>query len=129
MTAKGRIGVIIPMITDSLNAELLDGIYSQAKKLGYDVLVFTNATNSMREFPLTDYVKGEENIFSLAEAAELDGILFAAGCFFNPDLIERIMNALKKHGIRVPEDIHVTGYDGSMNASLHEPILSCQRQG
>ena len=246
MTAKGRIGVIIPMVTDTLNSELLGGIYDQAKKLGYDVLVFTNATNSMREFPLTDYVKGEENIFSLAETAELDGVLLAAGCFFNPELVERIMDrlekltipclvlelmqerfpyiypsqregirritrhliedhgcrrlhcltgikgsieaeerleafleimaeygsptdestytygdfwkisaqqmaeriangemerpegivcasdnmalslcdALKKHGIRVPEDIRVTGYDGSMNASLHEPVLS-----
>ncbi len=246
MTAKGRIGVIIPMITETLNADMLGGVYDQAKKLGYDVLVFTNATNSMQGFPLTDYVKGEENIFSLAEIAELDGILFAAGCFFNPELIERIMNALekqntpclvlehmqerfpyiyppqkegmkqvvrhlieehgckrlhcltgikgsfeaeerleaflevmaeyglptdestytygdfwkisaqemaeriakgemerpecvvcagdimalslcdalKKHGIRVPEDIRVTGYDGGINASLHEPVLS-----
>lgn len=99
MTASGRIGVLIPAVRDALDADLLKGIHTQAKKLGYDVLVFTNASNSLKEYPLTDYVKGEENIYALAEAAQLDGMLFAAGRFRNDELIERLLERLQKTNI------------------------------
>ena len=90
------IAVLMPAMTNTLYSNLLNGIYTQAKKLGYDVLVFTNASNSLKEHPLTEYVRGEENIYRLAEIAEFDGIILAAGCFLNPDLIERIIFRLEK---------------------------------
>ncbi len=91
-----KIGVLIPAVRSVLESNLLQGIHVQAKRMGYDVLVFTNSSNSLKEYPWTDYVKGEENIYRLAEAADLDGLIFAAGRFRNEDLIDRIMRRVEK---------------------------------
>ncbi|MBQ8725351.1 MAG: substrate-binding domain-containing protein [Oscillospiraceae bacterium] len=81
MKAVGRIGVLIPEIVASLDYELLYGIHAQAKKLGYDVLVFTDTFNAITEMYHTDYISGQENIYKLAMNGQLDGILFAAEHF------------------------------------------------
>ena len=90
MKAVGTIGVIIPAVIDSREADLLHEIQRKAFELGYDVIVLTNASNSLDSFELNDYVRGEEAIYTLLGKIQLDGILFAAGRFFSERVITNI---------------------------------------
>ncbi len=99
MIARGFIGVTIPIVNNKLDNELLDGIHMQAKELGYDVVVFTNATNPEKSQPHTDYIEGEENIYRLAEQVHLSGLLIAAGRFQDEDIAMRIVERIKPLGI------------------------------
>lgn len=81
MQCIGRIGVLVPEITDPLDYELLHGIQAQAFSLGYDVIVFSGIYNSQTEMQRDDYIKGLENIYNLIGKARLDGILYASDRF------------------------------------------------
>lgn len=96
MNQIGRIGVIIPEIVDPLDYELLDGIYMQAATLGYDVIIYTGIFNSQAEFQQDYYTSGLENIYSLICQSNLDGIIFAAERFRNPDVIDKIYHCLSQ---------------------------------
>ncbi len=100
MNAIGKIGVIMPEIVDPLDYELLDGIYGQAARLGYDIIVYTGIYNSQSEFQQDYYTDGLENIYSLICQSRLDGILFAGERFRNPDVIDKIYRCLSQ--IRIP---------------------------
>lgn len=96
MNAIGRIGVIMPEITDPLDYDLLRGVHSQAKALGYDVLVFTGIFNSHIELQQDAYVYGLENIYELVCKGRLDGVLYAASYFNNNQVSKRIYEFLKQ---------------------------------
>ncbi len=96
MNAIGRIGIIMPEITDPLDYDVIRGVYSQAKELGYDVLIFTGIYNSHLEFQQDAYVYGMENIYELICKGKLDGILYAASYFNNKKVSERIYEFLKQ---------------------------------
>ena len=102
MKSKRKIGVVIPAVADSLESELLSEIYNCASRLGYDIIVFTNSSNSLDSFLENDYIHGEEKIYELLGCAELDGILFAAGRFHSLRVIEYITSIIKKTGILEP---------------------------
>ncbi len=99
MDQTGRIGVIMPEIVDPLDYELLDGIYMQAEKLGYDIIIYTGIFNSQSEFQQDYYTDGLENIYSLICQSRLDGIIFAGERFRNPDVIEKIYRYLGQTSI------------------------------
>lgn len=99
MKSIGKIGVIIPAVTDPMESELLNEIYNHASPLGYDIIVFTNSSNSFDYFIQNDYVHGEEIIYELLKNVKLDGILFAAGRFHSSRVIRHISDIIKKTGI------------------------------
>lgn len=99
MKAIGKIGVIIPAVVDSLESELLNEIYNIACKSGYDIIVFTNSSNSLDSFAENEYVYGEKKIYELLSSVELDGILFAGGRFHSARVISYITEIIKKCGI------------------------------
>lgn len=99
MNAIGKIGVIIPAVTNSRNTDLLQEIYLQAEKLNYDVLVFTNSSNSETEIQQNNFAEGEENIYRLVSIAKLDGVIFVSGRFRNSTLINNIQYELKQLSI------------------------------
>ena len=101
MDSIGKIGIIMPEITDPLDYELLDGIYGQAEKLGYDVIVFTGVLNSMSDEKRDYYTEGFENIYSLICKSSLDGLIFAADRFRNEGLIHRIFDYIAQTDIPV----------------------------
>ena len=101
MNSIGKIGIIMPEITDPLDYELLDGIYGQAEKLGYDVIVFTGVLNSMSDEKRDYYTEGFENIYSLICKSSLDGLIFAADRFRNEGLIHRIFDYIAQTNIPV----------------------------
>lgn len=96
MKAIGKIGVIIPDIYDMLEQELIEGIYMQAKELGYDVLVFSDTCNAMPEYRHYPEIVGFYNIYQLPLLAELDGILFCAARFSDEVSRSQIYDDLQK---------------------------------
>ncbi|MBQ8298172.1 MAG: substrate-binding domain-containing protein [Ruminococcus sp.] len=96
MKAVGKIGVIIPEIFDSLDQELIQGIYMQAKELGYDVLIFCDTCNSAAEYSCYPEIIGHRNIYQLPLQAELNGILFYAPRFLDSACRDRIYDSLEK---------------------------------
>lgn len=99
MESIGRIGLIMPEITDPLDYELLGGVFSQAKELGYDVIVYTGVINSMSSEKRDKYIEGFENIYSLVCKSSLDGIIFAADRFRSELAQKEISNYIAQAGV------------------------------
>lgn len=87
MKAIGKIGIIIPEITDSLDFSVIDGMYSQARKLGYDLLLFTGIYNTHASQGYNEYRKALDNIYTLPQKAELDALILAGDRFVSEDII------------------------------------------
>lgn len=94
MDAIGKIGLIVPEINSSLDHEFVNGVYEQAKALGYDVIVYTGIFNSIRELRFDSYIAGLENIYTLICTQKLDGIIYAAERFHTDEIIEKIFDYL-----------------------------------
>ena len=52
---------------------IMDGIRSQCEKYDYDLCVFASSTHL--SFPHVNYMRGETNIYELANLDELDGVI------------------------------------------------------
>ena len=94
MNSIGKIGVLMPEFTDPQDYELLRGIRSEAKTLGYDVIVYCGIFNSQEEFQQDSYTRGLENIYTLVMQHQLDGVIFAAERFHNQALNAKIQQML-----------------------------------
>ena len=100
MEQRRRIGVIMPAITESLDAAYLEGIYRQVTACGYDVIVFTCSSNMQKMDMPTAYILAEESIYRLAAQTRLDGLIVAAGKYHNANVADRILEGLRS--IRFP---------------------------
>ena len=61
----GRFGLIVPEINSPLDYDFIDGAYSQAEKLGYDLIVYAGIYNSSRELRYDSYILQNLIIFLL----------------------------------------------------------------
>ncbi len=95
LTRRRKIGVIMPAITESLDASYLEDIYQQVSACGYDTVVFTCSSNMQKLDMPTDYILAEESIYRLAARTELDGLIVAAGKYHNAHVADRILKALR----------------------------------
>ena len=59
LTRRRKIGVIMPAITESLDASYLAGIYQQVSACGYDTVVFTCSSNMQKLDMPSDYILAE----------------------------------------------------------------------
>ena len=59
----------------------------------------------------------------LARGVEIDGVVAA-----NDEMATGAVDVLRKHGLRVPQDIPVTGFDDLMLARLGNPPLTTVAQ-
>lgn len=96
MQAIGKIGVIIPDVFDSLEQELIQGIYMYAKEIGYDVLVFCDTCNKNSEYSDFPEVKGYRNINQLLLQADFDGVLFCAERILDAAYRDELNKSLQK---------------------------------
>ena len=87
ISANRRIGVIIPEITDSLDFALLEGMFSQARRFGYDLLLFTGIYNTHAAQGYNEYRSALDNIYTLPKMADLDALVFAGDRFVSEDII------------------------------------------
>lgn len=92
MNAKGRFGLVIPEINSSLDYEFVEGVFAEAKILGYDIVVYTGVFNSIRELRYDNYISGLENIYTLICTQKLDGIIIAAERFHAQDILRKIFD-------------------------------------
>lgn len=113
----------MPEIISPQDYDLLDGVYSQAKIFGCDIIVLTGVLNSQREIRYDSYIAGLENIYSLVCMCRLDGIIFAAERFRTTELTEKIYGYLRQTD--VPCIVLGDERDGfvSMNASEYDSVF------
>ena len=101
MQAIGRIGVVMPHIVPPMDNELLCGISETISRYGYDTALITGMLNFLSENETDRYAVGLENIYSLCEYADFDGIIFAAGRFLHTSVRDKIISMLKRRSMPV----------------------------
>lgn len=115
MERSCKVGVIVPAVTIELDSVFLDGIYRLFSGYGYDVAVFTCASNAQGETFRNDYISGEEKIYTLAKMTDLDGILFAGGRFHDQNVADSIFEQLR--GMNCP--CVCTDYENDLFPNYH----------
>ena len=73
MSGRKKIGLITAYPETTHVRRILEGIMSQCSRYGYDLCVFASSVHL--SFPHENYVRGEANIFSLANPDRLDGLI------------------------------------------------------
>ncbi len=93
---RGRLAILAPAVHDELDKEFFTGVQLAARKIGFDILVFTGipAVNT------DSYAEGEGNIYTLPFSTRIDGIILAVSKFHDEKLKASILNLLEKS--RVP---------------------------
>ena len=134
---RKRIGLLTIFPEAEYQQRILPGIFSQAEKYDYDVVVFAflvQVCNINKR-----YVHGEFNVFELINFSLFDGIIITPVPMTEaqnyilydslPDVVIclsdlmaiGLTNHLLRNGIKVPEQVIVTGYEAVQEASLNNP--------
>lgn len=93
---KKRICILTAMPECLHGQRILEGIFEQCRKYGYDVAVFATMTNLMHHD--RTYQQGEEMIYQLPNFALFDGVIMDAVTFGGGSTVEaldKIMNRLR----------------------------------
>lgn len=115
---RSRIAYITPVIDTCTTVERLEGYERALRNHGLDYQGRTIVDRT------GDRSKGFSAMTHLLMREDLpDGVVA-----FNDLLAIGAMQAIKEHGLRVPEDIAVVGFDDVEAASLVEPALTTVRQ-
>ncbi len=96
MAKYRRFGLVMPEINSPLDRDFVEGAYHQARKLGYDLVVYTGIYNCLREYRYDSYISGLENIYTLICIHRLDGIIFAEERFHTQDITDKIIGYLSQ---------------------------------
>ena len=110
LEAKGKIAVVMPHIIPPMDNELLCGVSEAVGIFGYDTVLITGMLNIMSSSEPDGYSAGLENIYTLLEYADLDGIILAAGRFLHSEMRDRIIEMLRR--IKIPSVILEHDADG-----------------
>lgn len=95
---KKRIAYIAANINTLYEANIISIMSSQACSMGYDLIVLTHFVNY---FSSGNYVKGDENIYSLIDHFRLDGAILSYNTFFSKELADSIEKRLANKKIPV----------------------------
>ena len=125
---RGRIAVLMPAVYDELDKELLSGIHSAAKSIGYDTLVFTGVSAVNTDA----YIQGENNIYALPFLADIDGMILVPGRFSDRVLKDDIVRRVEKGGlpcVAIEEEIgKIEGVFPDQSKSIYditEHLITC----
>lgn len=99
LKATGKIAVIMPHIVPPMDNELLCGVSEALSGYGYDTVLITGLLNVLGDSANDGYSAGLENIYTLLEYAEFDGVVCAAGRFLHPALRDKILDILRRRDI------------------------------
>ncbi|HRU98437.1 MAG TPA: substrate-binding domain-containing protein [Ruminococcus sp.] len=99
MESIGRIALVLPHVSSALDSDLISGVFSSAKKYGYDIVVMTGIINAKTDFFSNGYSDGLDNIYSLLDSAELDGVIFFAGGFSSEQVKENIFRSIQRRAL------------------------------
>lgn len=78
--------------------QLLDGIISQAFRMGIDIAVISNIYNAS-EF--NSFITHENSIYRIVKSEKHDGIIFTYDSFMNPELREEVLRLIGENNIPV----------------------------
>ncbi len=98
MSRRKRIGVFMAHPETTHAQRILAGMMAQSEKYGYDLCVFSPSIHL--SFPHENYVRGEANIYNLANPAELDGVIVdSVSMVGDPDnaISERLLRRLRQY--------------------------------
>lgn len=73
MGGRKRIGLFTAYPETTHVRRVLEGVMGQCKKYGYELFVFASSVHF--SFPHENYIRGEGNIFALANLDRLDGVI------------------------------------------------------
>ena len=73
MSRRRRIGLFTAYPETTHVRRILEGMMAQCEKYDYDLCVFASSVHF--SFPHEDYVRGEANIFALANPDRFDGVI------------------------------------------------------
>lgn len=113
MHNTGKIALIIPQISSFLDNELIGGAYEAASQFGYDIVVLTGVFNAKPDHFSNGYSDGQNNIYTLIQQADFDGVIFAAGRFENDETRNKIFDILKEKEINY---VSIEYDDGTPNS-------------
>ncbi len=97
--ADGRIAVIISEIFDPLDYELLNGIYSQARKMKFDTVILTGIRDVRRTMYQELSSEKLDHVYSLVKYAEFDGVVYVADSFYDVNTEEKLFAMLEECGL------------------------------
>ncbi|MFP3125902.1 LacI family DNA-binding transcriptional regulator [Ectobacillus funiculus] len=93
------------------------GFIDEAEAQGIEYIIYEEHDETFSD----DKYFGD--FFKIKEHQDVDGV------FANTDILAaKYIAAAKQHGLRIPEDVKVIGYDGIQDNKLFRPILSTIRQ-
>ena len=95
---KKRIAYIAANINSLYESKIISIMSRQARLMGYDLVVITHIVNYYSD---DEYIKGEENVYSLIDHFRLDGAILSYDTFFGKDLAESIEKRLAAKKIPV----------------------------
>lgn len=99
--SDGRMCLIIPHIVANVDRELINGIFAYLKEHNYDLFIITGISSFEVAKGESGFIDGMQNIYSLLEQADFDGILFAADYFTNQEIKQDIYQYLINRSIPV----------------------------
>ena len=114
---RKKLGIFIGSVTQNYSSRVCRTISAKAEEYGYDAYFFTTF-NSYGDNLL--YGEGEQQIFSLADYTELDGIILAIDTLNISDGGTALVERLKKRSCPIVSlRVH---YDGVYNISVDENV-------
>ncbi len=99
------IGVITARASESEQRQILNGILTQAEKIGADAVILTNIYDYYKYYA---EIEIENKIYELIASERLDGLIFTSESINNEVLTQTILNYIK-HRTDIP--IVITGAD------------------
>ena len=93
---RKKIGVLIGSIMQNFASRICCAISAKAEEYGYDVYYFT-MFNAYGDNLL--YSVGEQQILSLPDYSQLDGVIFAPDTLDVKDGVNALLNRLKSEGM------------------------------
>ena len=90
---------LITANTDTLyQTSMIKAMSAQTAELGYDLIVLTHFVNYDKS---SEYLKGDENIYSLIDCLSFDGAVVDLGSFYSHSLAIKIEEMLYRKGVPV----------------------------
>lgn len=112
MERNRRVALIVPHLANSLDNDLVGGVFSYGEKYGFDTVVLTGIFNAKINHYSHSYSRSINNIFSLLKNGDFDGVIFAAGRFNSDTTRERIFRFLRERDIPcVVIDYHCNDFE------------------
>ena len=115
---KKRIAYIAANINSLYESKIISIMSRQARLMGYDLVVITHFVNYYSD---DEYIKGEENVYSLTDHFRLDGAILSYNTFFSKALVDSIEKRL------AAKKIPVIAFD--YKSSLFRGCMQNDREG